>query len=260
MTRAEGRAVRLVRILQSARVETGRRGRVRRAGARQGAVILDESPSPHRAAPRADSEQQPEAGGNTAPPAPEPVRKAFRDPLLLGVLVLALAADQLTKAVVLANLGFGESWPAEGFFRFTFVRNTGTAFGFFQDQSMVMTVVSLVAVALIVLFYRNAAMASPLTRVALGLQVGGAIGNLLDRLRHGYVVDFIDVGPWPVFNVADSAIVTGIFGLLLFFTVLSGRDPERARAPTRRGADAPPAAGGDETAPPTPPATDRGGE
>ncbi|HCV28461.1 MAG TPA: signal peptidase II [Dehalococcoidia bacterium] len=158
--------------------------------------------------------------------------RAFRDPLLLGVLLAALVADQITKQWVLNSLGIGASWPNNGFFRFTFVRNDGTAFGLFQDNGTLLTFVSIGAVALIVYFYREAAMASWFTRVALGLQLGGALGNLVDRFRHGYVVDFIDVGPWPIFNIADSAIITGIAALIGYFTLFGGRDGKAGEEPS----------------------------
>lgn len=144
-----------------------------------------------------------------APERPAPHRRWFSDPLLLTILVVAFAADQISKTLIVRNLRLSESWPEEGFFRLTYARNTGTAFGLFQDQAMILTIVSFVAVAAIIYFYRNA-MTSPLMRAALGLQLGGAFGNLLDRVRLGYVVDFIDVGPWPIFNLADSSIVVGI--------------------------------------------------
>lgn len=144
-----------------------------------------------------------------APEKPALQRRWFSDPLLLTILVVAFAADQISKTLIVRNLRLSESWPEEGFFRLTYARNTGTAFGLFQDQAMILTIVSFVAVAAIIYFYRNA-MTSPLMRAALGLQLGGAFGNLLDRVRLGYVVDFIDVGPWPIFNLADSSIVVGI--------------------------------------------------
>ena len=143
--------------------------------------------------------------------------RAFRDPLLLGVLFVAIVADQLTKQLVLESLGLGASWPNDGFFRFTFVRNDGTAFGLFQDNGTLLTFISLAAVALIVFFYREIAMASWFTRVALGLQLGGACGNIIDRFRHGYVVDFIDVGAWPIFNIADSSISVGVTMAIIFY-------------------------------------------
>jgi signal peptidase II len=156
--------------------------------------------------------------------------RAFRDPLLIGILITALMVDQITKQLVLNNLGIGASWPDDGFFRFTFVRNDGTAFGFFQDNGTLLTFVSIGAVALIVYFYREAVMVSWFTRTALGLQLGGALGNLVDRFRHGYVVDFLDVGPWPIFNIADSVIITGIVALIAYFTLFGERGEKKESA------------------------------
>ncbi len=156
--------------------------------------------------------------------------RAFRDPLLIGILITALMVDQITKQLVLNNLGIGASWPDDGFFRFTFVRNDGTAFGFFQDNGTLLTFVSIGAVALIVYFYREAVMVSWFTRTALGLPLGGALGNLVDRFRHGYVVDFLDVGPWPIFNIADSVIITGIVALIAYFTLFGERGEKKESA------------------------------
>ena len=157
------------------------------------------------------------------PPSRQSSWRAFRDPLLIGILITTLVVDQITKQLVLNNLGIGASWPVDGFFRFTYVRNDGTAFGLFQDNGTLLTFVSIGAVALIVYFYREAVMVSWFTRTALGLQLGGALGNLLDRFRYGYVVDFLDVGPWPIFNIADSAIITGIVALVAYFTLFGER-------------------------------------
>lgn len=182
----------------------------------------DESPAP-------EDFSEPEASTPSATSEPDLASqrsswRAFRDPLLLTILFLAVFLDQLTKQLVLDNLGLGASWPDDGFFRFTFVRNDGTAFGLFQDNGTLLTVVSLAAVGLIVYFYREAAMASWFTRVALGLQLGGAAGNIIDRFRHGYVVDFIDVGAWPIFNIADSAIMTGIVALIAYFLIFGSKE------------------------------------
>jgi signal peptidase II len=172
------------------------------------------------------------------PPSRQSSWRAFRDPLLIGILITALVVDQITKQLVLNNLGIGASWPdGNGFFRFTFVRNNGTAFGLFQDNGTLLTFVSMGAVALIVYFYREAVMVSWFTRTALGLQLGGALGNLIDRFRHGYVVDFLDVGPWPIFNIADSAIIAGIVALIAYFT-LFGERGEKSDGAAPTGGDA----------------------
>ena len=146
----------------------------------------------------------------------------FRRSVLMGplpwlVMAAALAADQISKALVIANLTYRTSWPDEGFFRFTHTSNTGTAFGLFQGYGGALTVVSLAAVVVLYIFYRSTARTSVLMRVAFGLQLGGAFGNLIDRVRLGHVTDFIDVGPWPVFNLADSSIVIGIALMAYYF-------------------------------------------
>lgn len=143
----------------------------------------------------------------------------YRDRVLLVVVGIVLAVDQLTKYIVVETLGsrsvFDRSWPEDGFFRFTYGTNSGTAFGLFQNQTFFLIIFSAGAIGFIYYFYRSHSMPSLLLRLAMGLQLGGALGNLLDRVRAGKVVDFIDVGGWPIFNIADSAIVTGITLLIV---------------------------------------------
>jgi len=134
--------------------------------------------------------------------------------MLLGVAILVLVLDQLTKLWVLTSLAEGDWWsPLPGLwrvFRITHVTNSGAAFGIFPNQGNFFIFVAIIVALAIVLYYRHLPTGDWLVRLSLGLQLGGAIGNLLDRLRFGYVVDFIDIGFWPIFNVADAAIVTGV--------------------------------------------------
>ena len=138
----------------------------------------------------------------------------YRDWVLLLAGSSALGLDQLSKYLVRANLSLGDSWPDEGFVRLTHGTNTGSAFGLFPNQTAILIVASIVAIGFIVYFYKTHAMPRPLLRLAIGMLLGGAIGNLIDRLRVGAVVDFIDVGWWPIFNLADSSIVVGMFLLV----------------------------------------------
>lgn len=131
-------------------------------------------------------------------------------------MVLALGFDQLTKWAVIQHLAVGESWPESGFFRVTHAWNTGTAFSLFQGQGDILTWVSLGAVGVLTWIYRSIDAPPLVLRIAFGLQFGGAIGNIVDRLRLGHVTDFIDIGLWPIFNIADSSIVVGI-GLMIFY-------------------------------------------
>ncbi|MBI4234569.1 MAG: signal peptidase II [Chloroflexi bacterium] len=152
----------------------------------------------------------------------------LRDSFLLPIFAIVLLADQLTKSLVESHLARGESVPREGLVRITHVTNTGSAFGLFPDQTLFLIIASFVGVGVLLLFYRTHTLPGPLMGLSLGLQLGGAMGNLVDRVRLGYVVDFIDLGWWPVFNVADSSIVIGIIllgGMILF----SQSQPPRRR-------------------------------
>lgn len=170
------------------------------------------------------------------------------DTMAMLALALALAADQLSKAVVREGLRIGESIPAEGFLRLTHVTNSGAIFGLFPNQAIVMTGASLVGIAVLLYFYHAHASRDWRVRVSMGLLLGGAAGNLIDRFVLGHVTDFLDVGPWPVFNLADSSIVTGVIMLAvvyLFPNFLAGRP-----APTTVAAE------GDAPAPDRGPAAD----
>ena len=137
---------------------------------------------------------------------------------MLWVLALAvLLLDQSTKSLIVGWLEWGESWPAEGFLRITHARNTGTAFSLFQGHNNVLSFIALLAVGVLLWVYATTGARSFVLRLALGLQLGGALGNLLDRLQQGYVTDFVDVGPWPIFNVADSAISVGMVLMVCYF-------------------------------------------
>jgi signal peptidase II len=154
------------------------------------------------------------------------------------MLVAALGLDQLTKALVIANLSPGHSWPETGFLRITHAWNTGTAFSLFQGQSSLLTYVSFGAVIALYFVYRSVESPTIWVRIAFGMLLGGAFGNLIDRLRLGHVTDFIDVGPWPIFNIADSSIVVGIAVLFLFFWITSNEQKEEpGKAPNQSSSD-----------------------
>jgi signal peptidase II len=145
--------------------------------------------------------------------------RSFSFLYLLAVAFVVLALDQLTKTWVSTSLSEGGWWsPLPGLwrvFRITHITNSGAAFGIFPDQGNFFIVIAVVVALAIVLYYRYLPTGSWLVRLSLGLQLGGAIGNLLDRVRYGHVVDFVDIGFWPIFNVADLAIVTGV-GILAY--------------------------------------------
>lgn len=155
--------------------------------------------------------------------AERPVAASFfrRYGLLLMVAGIALAADIITKRIVEAQIPLYTSIPVIGpYLSWTHTQNTGAAFSLFQNGGAFFIVVALVVSAVILYYAPRLPAGDWLSRVALGLQLGGAIGNLLDRLRQGYVTDFIhfqipEIGfDWPVFNIADSAIVVGVILLI----------------------------------------------
>ncbi len=133
------------------------------------------------------------------------------------VALIVVALDQVSKFFIRANMTLGQSIPEEGFFRITYGTNTGGVFGLFANQAFLITLTAIVGVAAILVYSRYRQANRVLVRIALGLLLGGAVGNLIDRIRFGEVVDFIDVGAWPVFNVADSAVVVGVILIIYYF-------------------------------------------
>lgn len=145
--------------------------------------------------------------------------------IFLLVIVGVLTVDQLTKYIVQSNMIEGQSMPViNGIFHLTYVRNPGAAFGIFPDRTSFFILVTLLVILMVVIFYRQIPREKLLMRIALGLMVGGALGNLLDRLRLGKVVDFFDFQVWPVFNIADMAVVVGV-GILIL-ELLRSKDEE----------------------------------
>jgi signal peptidase II len=134
--------------------------------------------------------------------------------VFLGIAIIVVLVDQLTKAWLVANVAPGEVLRVVGdAIRLVYHQNTGALFGLFRDQAILFGLISIGVIGLIVGYHARSARSLYLS-VALGFLLGGAIGNLIDRLRLGYVVDFVDIGigdlRFYTFNVADSAISTAI--------------------------------------------------
>lgn len=152
--------------------------------------------------------------------------------LLFLVAALVILVDHFSKLYVENQLPLNQTWAPfpeiEQIFRITHVSNTGAAFGLFPDGSQIFTVIAILVGVVIVIYNYQLPPGNYLLRVALGLQLGGALGNLVDRVRIGHVTDFLDFGPWPVFNLADTAIVAGV--LLLGFLMLQEQTEPENRA------------------------------
>lgn len=155
---------------------------------------------------------------------------------LLGIAGVVVALDQWTKWLVRDNIPFATQWLPESmqwlmpYARFVHWENSGAAFGLFQNGSDVFTVLAFVVIGAILFYYPQVESEDWMFRLALGLQLSGVLGNLIDRLtQNGKVTDFISVGAFPVFNVADSAISVGT-ALLILGVWLSERAQKQARA------------------------------
>jgi signal peptidase II len=147
---------------------------------------------------------------------------------------IVVVLDQLSKAWLIANVSPGGTVHVLGdVVRLVFSQNSGALFGLFRDNAVLFGMVSVGVVGLIV-FYHGRSERSPYLSIALGLLLGGALGNLADRLRLGYVIDFVDVGlgdfRWYTFNVADAAISTAIVMLVAaaFMPALTGTVDRRS--------------------------------
>lgn len=154
----------------------------------------------------------------SAIPARLPLRAAFlRYTELLGLAFLVVAVDQVTKALVVHSLSHGRVISLfGGLVRLDYTVNSGAAFGILRARGLLFILVAVVVSVFIIVSYRRVVTSPLAVRLGLGLILGGAVGNLIDRIRLGYVVDFIDLGWWPVFNLADSSIVVGVVLLALF--------------------------------------------
>lgn len=154
------------------------------------------------------------------------MKRRKRDVLILpATAALVLLVDQVTKHLVMTRLAEGQSWDIvpwlAPFVRITYVTNTGAAFGLFPQGGGFFAVIAVIVIVAIILYYHSLPDGQWLLRVALGLQLGGAIGNLMDRLRYEWsVVDFIDFNfwplhNWPISNLADVSVVAGVTLLAL---------------------------------------------
>ena len=160
-------------------------------------------------------------------------------PELLMLVLAIVTADQISKALVVGSLDLGQSHPlVPGFLHFTHVRNTGMAFGLLSRadipfKAALVTLLSVAAMGAVTYYALKSTQNERLTRVGLTFILGGAIGNIIDRVHLGYVVDFVDVfyrdTHWPAFNVADTCICIGV-GLLLLDS-FRRRDEEPSLSP-----------------------------
>lgn len=152
-----------------------------------------------------------------------------RDIVFGSVALFVVLADQITKALIRASLAPGEVLFDIGVFRIVHVQNTGAAFGIFKDHSITIVITSIIGIIVILLLVflvrsRWSFLESMWVRVGMAMVTGGTIGNnLIDRLRQGYVTDFVDFKIWPAWNIADASITVGVIIIayrLIFYSNL----------------------------------------
>lgn len=149
-------------------------------------------------------------------------KSLFRKINFFTMTFFILAGDQLSKIWVVQHFKPGESYPViEKIFHLTYVRNPGAAFGILAFRTSFFIIVSLLMIFLIIYGERLFPRGNTSLHFGMSLLLGGAAGNLIDRIRYGYVVDFLDFRIWPVFNVADVALVLGV--IILFYGLHKSR-------------------------------------
>lgn len=143
-------------------------------------------------------------------------RRALNALLALAVADLTFAIDQLLKTMVRADIEIGQSVRVVPGLDLVYVKNTGVAFGFFSDSGAAVVAFGVLLLGLVLYFFVKNSDSSYLW-LPVGLLVGGTLGNLFDRIKDGWVTDYIDLPLWPAFNIADVAIVVGILGLAVIY-------------------------------------------
>ena len=148
--------------------------------------------------------------------------------LMIILVTVIIALDQYTKTLVRTNLEFGQIWmPWEWllpYARIIHIFNTGAAFGLFKGVNTVFMILAVVVSCAIIYYFPSVSRKDWVIRVALSMQLAGALGNLIDRMTIGHVTDFVSVGNFPVFNVADASITVGVAALLIGMWVQEKRE------------------------------------
>lgn len=153
--------------------------------------------------------------------------------LLIGIIAGSVALDQLTKWLTVVYLDYRETFPIwEDVFHFTHVRNPGAAWGIFKDERWVFMIFSTLAIVALSIYLFGFCKQNKWIKIAIAMVIGGGIGNMIDRVLLGYVIDFLDfcLIDFPVFNVADCFVTIGAFAMIGFLLVDTVREMKRERA------------------------------
>lgn len=137
----------------------------------------------------------------------------------IAIMILTVIADQVTKLLIVNSLELGESAPLiSGVFNFTYIRNRGAAFGMLSEHRWIFMAMSVLLIAFLIIYLIKAKPQSKIVRLCLALIVGGGIGNMIDRVIYGFVIDFLDFEliHFYIFNVADAAVTVGCATLVIY--------------------------------------------
>jgi signal peptidase II len=160
------------------------------------------------------------------------LKKFFNTYGIMAIIsAILIGSDQFTKHVVRTNLEFGQIWMPwqwlEPYARIIHINNTGAAFGLFKGANTVFMILAVIVAGAILYYFPSISEKDWLIRVALSMQFAGAIGNLIDRIIFGHVTDFISVGTFPVWNIADASITVGVAILLIGMWVQEKREKKK---------------------------------
>ncbi|HJN56650.1 MAG: signal peptidase II [Candidatus Woesearchaeota archaeon] len=137
---------------------------------------------------------------------------------VFSIALIAVIIDQIVKFLIRINFELNQTIPIlKNIFHLTYINNYGAGFGILQQQKWILIFISLIVIGFILYYLDRIKEKEAFLQVLVGLVLGGTIGNLIDRISFGYVVDFLDFRIWPIFNFADSFVTIGIIGLIVYF-------------------------------------------
>lgn len=160
------------------------------------------------------------------------MKKIFNTYGIMAIIsTILIGSDQYTKHIIRTNLEFGQIWMPwqwlEPYARIIHINNTGAAFGLFKGANTVFMILAVIVAGAILYYFPSISKKDWLIRVALSMQFAGAIGNLIDRIIFGHVTDFISIGTFPVWNIADASITVGVAILLIGMWVQEKREKKK---------------------------------
>jgi len=136
---------------------------------------------------------------------------------IFSIAIIVVLVDQITKFLIKINFELNQTLPIiKSIFHLTYIQNTGAGFGILKSQTLILIFISLIVIGIILYYISSIKEKEKLLQILVGFVLGGTIGNLIDRLTYGFVIDFLDFQIWPIFNAADSFVTIGVIGLVIY--------------------------------------------